>query len=60
LKYQQLVKKIKAPEPAPAPEVMSISDDEREWMVRVGRNVKHVLGSIQVQDVGQVVVGFDM
>ena len=60
LKYQQLVKTIKAPSPIVPPEEISVSDEEREWMVRVGKNVKDALGSIKVKDVGQVVVGFDL
>jgi hypothetical protein len=58
-KYQQLVKTIKAPSPFVPAEEVPITDEEREWMARVGKDVKDALGSIKVQDVGQVVVGFD-
>jgi hypothetical protein len=60
LKYQQLVKTIKAPIPVTPPEQVSVADDEREWMLRVGKDVKNALGSMKVKDVGQVVVGFDL
>jgi hypothetical protein len=58
-KYQQLVKTIKVPSPMVPAEEVPITDEEREWMTRVGKDVKDALGSIKVQDVGQVVVGFD-
>jgi hypothetical protein len=58
-KYQQLVKTIKAPSPIVPPEEVPISDEEREWMIRMGKDVKAALGSIKVLDVGQVVVGFE-
>jgi hypothetical protein len=60
LKYQRLVKTIKAPSPIIPPEEVSMTDDEREWMKRVGEDVKNALGSMKVKDVGQVVVGFDL
>jgi len=60
LKYQQLVKSVKAPSPIITPEELSITDEEREWMNRAGRDVKNALGSMKVQDVGKVVVGFDL
>lgn len=58
-KYQQLVKTIKAPSPIVPPEEVPISEEEREWMIRMGKDVKAALGSIKVLDVGQVVVGFE-
>jgi hypothetical protein len=58
-KYQQLVKTIKAPSPIVPPEEVPISDEERDWMIRMGKDVKAALGSIKVLDVGQVVVGFE-
>lgn len=60
MKYQQLVKSIKAPNPVTPPEQISVADDEREWMLRVGKDVNNALGSMKVKDVGQVVVGFDL
>jgi hypothetical protein len=60
LKYQQLVKTIKIPTPVTPPEQVSVADDEREWMLRIGKDVKNALGSMKVKDVGQVVVGFDL
>ena len=60
LNYQQLVKTIKAPSPIIPPNEVSMTDDEREWMRRVGKDVKNALGSMKVKDVGQVVVGFDL
>ena len=60
LKYQQLVKTIKAPSPIIPPDEVSMTDDEREWMKRVGEDVRNALGSMKVKDVGQVVVGFDL
>ena len=58
-KYQDLVKNVQAPSPIVLPEELHMTDEEREWMTRVGKDVKNALGSIKVQDVGQVVVGFD-
>jgi hypothetical protein len=60
LRYKQLVKSVKAPSPVLAPEQVSVTDDEREWMVRVGKDVKNALGSMKVQDVGEVVMGFNL
>jgi len=60
LKYQQLIKSVKAPSPIITPEELSITDEEREWMNRAGRDIKNALGSMKVQDVGKVVVGFDL
>ena len=60
LKYQQLVKAIKAPIPVQPPEQVSMTDDEIEWMIRIGKDVKNALGSMKIQDVGQVVVGFNL
>jgi hypothetical protein len=60
LNYQQLVKQIKAPIPIVAPEEVSVTDEEREWMSRVGKDIKNAFGSMKVQDVGDVVVGFNL
>jgi hypothetical protein len=42
------------------PEAVSISDEEREWIKRVGTDVKNAFGSMKVRDVGEIVVGFDL
>ncbi len=60
LKYQQLVKTLKAPSPVVLPEAVSITEEEREWMKRVGSDVKNAFGSMKVKDVGEIVVGFDL
>jgi hypothetical protein len=58
-KYQQLMKTIEAPSPIVPPEEVPITAEEREFMARLGKDVKDALGSIKLQDVGQVVVGFE-
>lgn len=60
LKYQQLVKTMKAPSPIIEPEEVSMTDEEREWMERIGKDVKTAFGSMKVKDVGEVVVGFNV
>lgn len=60
LRYQQLAKTLKPPSPASPPEEISVTNDEREWMIRVGKDVKNTLLSMKVQDVGEVVVGFNL
>ena len=37
-----------------------MTDEEREWMERVGKDVKTAFGSMKVKDVGEVVVGFNL
>jgi hypothetical protein len=59
-KYQTLVKTLQAPSPVVLPEATSISDEEREWIKRVGSDVKNAFGSMKVKDVGEIVVGFDL
>jgi len=60
LKYQQLVKTMKAPSPILPLEELSMTDEEREFMSKVGKDVKNALGSMKVKDVGEVVVGFNL
>lgn len=60
LRYQQLVKSLKAPSPIVQSEVTSLAEDEREWITRVGKDVKNTIGSMKVKDVGDVVVGFNL
>ena len=60
IKYQQLVKTIKAPSPVSLPEEVSMTDDEREWMKRVGNDVTTAFGSMKIKNVGEVVVGFNL
>jgi hypothetical protein len=59
LKYQQLVKTMNAPSPVQGLEELPITDDERELMAKIGKDVKNALGSMKVKDVGEVVVGFN-
>jgi hypothetical protein len=59
-KYQALVKMLQAPSPVVLPEATSISDEEREWIERVGSDVKNAFGSMKIKDVGEIVVGFDL
>ena len=51
---------MKAPSPITQPEEVSMTDEEREWMKRVGKDVKTAFGSMKVKDVGEVVVGFNL
>lgn len=60
LNYQQLVKTMKAPSPIIQPEEVALTDEEREWMKRVGKDVMTAFGSMKVKDVGEVVVGFNL
>jgi len=60
LRYQQLVKTLQAPSPIVLPEAVSITEEEREWMKRIGTDVKDAFGSMKVKDVGEIVVGFDL
>jgi hypothetical protein len=60
LRYQNLLKGIKAPSPDSTPEEISISDEEREFVIKAARDISSALGSMKVKDVGQVVVGFDL
>jgi hypothetical protein len=60
LKYQQLVKTMKAPSPILPLEELSMTDEEREFMSKVGKDVRNALGSMKVKDVGEVVVGFNL
>lgn len=60
LKYQQLVKTLKPPSPVEPAEQVLVTNDEREWMIRAGEDIKNALGSMKVQDVGEVVVGFNL
>ena len=60
LKYQQLVKTMKAPSPIQPLEELSMTDEERELMSKVGKDIKNALGSMKVKDVGEVVVGFNL
>lgn len=60
LKYQQLVKTMAAPSPPQPIEEASITEDERQWMIRIGKDVKNALGSMKIVDVGEVVVGFNI
>jgi hypothetical protein len=60
LRYQQLVNTIKPPSPFRPPSPLPLTDDEREWMIRVGNDVKTAMGSMKVRDVGNIVVGFNL
>lgn len=60
LKYQQLVKTMKAPSPIQPLEELAMTDEERELMSKVGKDVNNALGSMKVKDVGEVVVGFNL
>jgi hypothetical protein len=60
LRYQQLVKTMKSPSPIEQPQQVSITDEEREWMASIGKDVTDALGSMKIEDVGQVVVGFNL
>jgi hypothetical protein len=60
LRYQKLVKAMKAPSTETTPEEVPLSEEEREFMTKAARDVKSALGSMKVKDVGQVVVGFNL
>lgn len=60
LRYQQLVKTMKPPSPVQALEELPMTDEERELMNKIGKDVKNALGSMKVKDVGDVVVGFNL
>lgn len=60
LRYQELVKNVKAPSPIILPEQMTVTDEERDWMVRAGKDVSNALRSMKVQPVGDVVMGFNL
>ena len=49
-----------APSPPQPIEEASITEDERQWMIRIGKDVKNALGSMKIVDVGEVVVGFNI
>jgi hypothetical protein len=51
---------MKAPSPSQPVEEVSVTDDERQWMIRIGKDVKNALGSMKIVDVGEVVVGFNI
>ena len=54
------MKTLQAPSPIVLPEAVSITEEEREWMKRIGTDVKDAFGSMKVKDVGEIVVGFDL
>ena len=60
LRYQKLLKGIKAPSPDSTPDEVPLSEEERDFMIKAARDVSSALGSMKVKDVGQVVVGFDL
>lgn len=51
---------MKAPSPIQPLEELSMTDEERELMSKVGKDVRNALGSMKVKDVGEVVVGFNL
>ena len=54
------MKTLQAPSPIVLPEAVSITEEEREWMKRIGTDVKDAFRSMKVKDVGEIVVGFDL
>ena len=60
LRYQQLVNTMKPPSPVQALEELAMTEEETELMSNVTKDVKNALCSMNVKDVGEVVVGFNL